>query len=106
MPGNKSKTQPKVTREGRYGRFKARKRLRMISVKVPGGRTNIQFRKKKPSKSKCSKCGEQLSGVPKELPSKLKKLAKTKRRPERPYGGVLCSPCTRLLLKEKARVEK
>ena len=99
MPGNKSKTPAKITREGRYGSQKSRQGLRMLSVKVPGGSTKIHFKKKKPSKAKCGSCGCQLSGVPRELPTKMKNMAKTKKRPERPYGGVLCSKCTRSLLK-------
>src|SRR3989339_304726 len=98
MPGNKSKIKPKITLEGRYGRFKARKRLRMLYVKVPGGRTVIQFKKKKPSKAQCKNCGKVLLGVPRQLSVKLRNMPKTAKRPERPYGGVLCSKCTRILL--------
>jgi len=106
MPGNKSKTKPKTALEGRYARFKSRRRLRMLFVRTPGSRTTIQFKKKKPSKAKCGSCGKVLSGVPRKLPSKMKNLSKTKKRPERPYGGVLCSACTRSLIKEQARVQK
>ena len=84
MPGNKSKSPAKITREGRFGSLKSRQRLRMLSVKVPGGNTKIQFKKKKPAKAKCAGCAKFLSGVPRELPTKMKKMAKTKKRPERP----------------------
>jgi len=104
MPGNKSKS--KVAAGGRHGRFKSRKGLRMIFVRTPGSRTVVHFKSKKPSKAKCGKCGKVLAGVPRELPSKLKNLPKTKKRPERPYGGVLCSKCTRALMKQKARAKK
>ncbi len=106
MPGNKSKTKSKINLGGRFGRLKSRKRLRMVFVRTPGGRTTTHFRKKKPSKAKCGNCGKQLAGVPRELPSKMKNLPKTKKRPERPYGGVLCSKCTRSLLKNQARAKK
>jgi len=106
MPGNKSKTKPKKASEGRYGRLKSRKGLRMLFVRTPGSRTVIQFKRKKPSKAKCGNCKKPLQGVPKELPSKMKKIPKTKKRPERPYGGNLCSACTRSLLKQKARGQK
>jgi len=33
----------------------------------------------------------------------MQKLAKTKKRPERPYGGNLCSKCMRSLMIDKAR---
>lgn len=106
MPGKKSKTKPKLALEGRYGRFKSRKGLRMLFVRTPGGRTVVHFKRKKPSKAKCSNCSKILHGVPRELPFKMENLSKTKKRPERPYGGVLCSCCTRLLLREQARTKK
>jgi large subunit ribosomal protein L34e len=34
---------------------------------------------------------------------KMKNMPKSSKRPERPYGGVLCSACTRKLLKSKVR---
>jgi ribosomal protein L34E len=33
-------------------------------------------------------------------------MAKTKKRPSRIYGGMLCSKCSREVLKQKARVSK
>ena len=103
MVGQKSKTKQKIQREGRFGRFKSRQAHRMISVKVPGGRTVIHFKKKKPAKAKCGKCGAFLPGVARERPYKMQNMPKTAKRPERPYGGNLCSKCTRALLKAKAR---
>jgi len=94
VPGTKSKTKPKIQREGRYGRFKSRS-LRQISRKVPGGRTVIHYKYKKPKKAHCAKCKVQLAGVPRERPHKMKNMAKTKKRPQRPFGGVLCSKCMR-----------
>ena len=85
----------KIEREGRHGKFKSKKALRMTSIKAPGGRTVIQFKKKAPKVAKCGSCGAKLSGIPRLLPCKMKNLAKTKKRPERPYGGVLCSKCAR-----------
>jgi len=84
------------------GMFKSG-RLRKIFVKVPGGRTKVHYRQRKPSKAICASCKKQLSGVPRELDSKMFNLPKTVKRPERPYGGILCSACTRDLLKQKAR---
>jgi len=103
MVGQKAKTKPKIEREGRFGRFKSRQAHRMKYVKVPGGRTVIHFEKKKPSKAVCADCGDALKGVPRERPYKMMNMAKTKKRPERPYGGKLCSKCTRKLLREQAR---
>lgn len=83
-------------------RFRSRS-LRRVYVRTPGGKLVIHYKKRKPKIPHCSKCGAVLKGVPRERPYKLKKLAKTQRRPERPYGGVLCSRCMRRLFIEKAR---
>jgi len=77
--------------------------FRRMQVKVPGGRTANHYKKRKPSIAKCSNCGALLSGIPREFPTKMSNLPKTKKRPERPYGGKLCSKCTRSLIVEKAR---
>ena len=86
------------------GMFKSG-RLRKVFVKVPGGNTKVHYRRRKPAKAKCGNCKKVLSGVPRELPSKMANLPKTAKRPERPFGGALCSTCTRKLLKQKARDE-
>ncbi|MFX1518936.1 MAG: 50S ribosomal protein L34e [Promethearchaeota archaeon] len=76
--------------------------LKKRSTKVPGGRV-IHYKKKKVRKSKCAVCGKRLSGVPRMSPSALRKLPKTQRRPQRPYGGYLCSQCLQELTKQAAR---
>jgi large subunit ribosomal protein L34e len=81
-------------------------RFRKIFVRTPGSRKTVHFRERKPSKAVCSKCKTQLAGVPRERPAKMANMPKTLKRPERPYGGVLCSKCTRKLLQQKARMEK
>ncbi|MBI4980545.1 50S ribosomal protein L34e [Candidatus Woesearchaeota archaeon] len=77
--------------------------FRRIFVKVPGNTVKLHYRRRKPSKAKCANCKKLLIGVPHELPLKMKNMPKTAKRPERPYGGMLCSACTRQLLKQKAR---
>ena len=74
--------------------------LRRVYKKTPGGKNVIHYERRKPSKALCS-CGAALKGVPREIPSKLGKIPKTSRRPERPYGGVLCGGCTRTKIKEE-----
>ena len=69
--------------------------LRRVFRRTPGSKTVLHFRKRKPSKAKCGKCGKLLHGVPRERPFKMQNLAKTEKRPERPFGGVLCSACMR-----------
>ncbi len=77
--------------------------LKRSQKKVPGGRTVTHFRRRKPSIAKCAKCGKDLKGVPRLRVSDLRKLPKTKKRPERPYGGNLCSKCMREVFREKVR---
>jgi len=84
------------------GMFKSG-RLRKISVRTPGSRVAVHYRQRKPSKALCASCKKQLAGVPRDVPSKLRNMPKSAKRPERPYGGMLCSPCMRLLLKQQAR---
>ena len=79
---------------------KARKRsrsLRRVKVRLPSGKVKIRYEKRKPKQAKCAICGKPLHGVPRET----RNLAKTKKRPERPYGGYLCSRCMREVIKQK-----
>ena len=103
MVGKKSKGKFKVQREGRYGRYKSRGAYRLVSVKVPGGRTVIQYRKRKPKNAKCAGCGAKLAGTLRERPYKMKNLPKTKKKPTRAYGGYYCSKCARKKIISEAR---
>ncbi len=80
--------------------------LRKVFVKAPGNTVKVHYRKKKPSKAVCSVYGTPLAGVAREIPSKMSKLSKTQKRPERPFGGVLSSKAMREKMKEKARSQK
>ena len=77
--------------------------LRRIYVKTPGGRTTIHYKYSKPKAAKCSKCRAKLSGIVRERPYKMKNIAKSRKKVNRPYGGALCSKCMRALFVEKAR---
>ena len=77
--------------------------LRRVKVRTPGSRVVTHFRKKKPSAAHCGGCGDVLKGVARERPYKMQNMAKTMKRPERAYGGVLCTRCSRGLFKEKAK---
>ncbi|MFH1439911.1 MAG: 50S ribosomal protein L34e [Candidatus Woesearchaeota archaeon] len=78
--------------------------MRKVFVRVPSSKVTVQYRKRKPSKAKCGKCGALLKGVPRELPAKMKNMPKTHKRPERPFGGVLCSKCMRTKFKIAVRI--
>lgn len=84
------------------GRKKSRT-FRRVKVKTPGGNTKVQYKRRKPSKAKCAGCGAVLPGTARALPRKMQNMPKTKKRPTRPYGGVLCTKCTRNKIKQKAR---
>jgi len=78
--------------------------LRKVFVKAPGNTTKVHYRKRKPGKAKCAKCEAVLPGVPSERPVIMKNLPKSMKRPERPYGGTLCTKCMRKVMVEKARL--
>ncbi|MBN2457751.1 50S ribosomal protein L34e [Candidatus Woesearchaeota archaeon] len=77
--------------------------LRRVKIVTPGGVNKTVYKKRKPQKAHCAECGAVLSGVPRERPYKMQNMPKTAKRPERPYGGVLCSRCTRKAMIAKAR---
>ncbi len=83
-------------------RYRSRSKRRVF-VKTPGNRVTIHYVKRKPSKAICGKCGALLKGVPRQFPNEMKNMPLSFKRPERPYGGVLCSKCTKELFKAKAR---
>jgi large subunit ribosomal protein L34e len=70
---------------------------------TPGGRKVIHYYRRKPGKHRCSICGRELSSVPRERPYKIRRRSLTQKRPNRPYGGMLCAKCLSILIKAKAR---
>jgi len=74
-----------------------------IKRRIPSGRIIIKEKRKRVSVAKCANCGKILHGVPRLQASKMKKLAKSKKRPNRPYAGYLCSRCVRELFRERIR---
>jgi large subunit ribosomal protein L34e len=86
------------------GRKRSRS-FRRIYVKTPGGRTVIHYKRRKPGRAKCG-CGAVLMGAPRGIPSVMRKLSKTEKRPERPFGGVLCSKCMRAKIKSDCMASK
>lgn len=72
-------------------------------VKVPGGRTVLRFEERQPKAAHCARCGAQLPGIPRMTRAEAKNASKTSKRPERPFGGVLCSACMRAEIVARAR---
>ncbi|MBW2985092.1 50S ribosomal protein L34e [Candidatus Woesearchaeota archaeon] len=83
------------------GRHKSRT-FRRVFIRVIS-KTKKIYKKRNPKIAHCADCKSELKGIPRLRPYKAMTIAKTKKRPERPYGGKLCSKCTRLLLKSKVR---
>ena len=86
------------------GMFKSRT-FRRIFKKTPGGKVSLVYEKRKPSVAHCGRCGAQLHGIPRGNSKDIAKLSKTQRRPERPFGGVLCSKCLKDVLRYEVREE-
>ncbi len=85
------------------GKFKS-SRLRKRKVKVPGGQTKTRYLERKPKQARCGTTGEKLHGIPRMGATKAKNTAKTLKRPERPYGGVLSSRAMRVKMRQEAKV--
>ncbi len=75
---------------------------RKVFVKVPGNKVKIHYRARRPKAHKCAICGQPLKGTPNYIPSELRKLPKTAKRPSRIYGGQICHKCLKKILIEKA----
>ena len=56
-----------------------------------------------PGPQRCGSCGDVLKGIPRLRPIRFAALSKSEKRPQRPFGGVLCSACARVALKAAAR---
>ena len=78
-------------------------KLRKIKVKLPGNRVKVVMRRAYPRIAVCGICGSKLKGMPRLSTSKFRNLAKSEKRPNRPYGGNLCSACMRSEIKRMAR---
>ena len=83
-------------------RFRSRT-YRRVHKKLPGGITKLHHEKRKPQLAKCAKCKQPLKGIPRERPYKMRNLGISQKKPERVFGGYLCSRCSREKLKDSIR---
>jgi ribosomal protein L34E len=74
--------------------------VRKIHVAMPGGKTKEKFTRKTNAFAKCQITGEVLAGVPR---TNITKVAKSSRRPCRPFGGTLSPKAMKRALIKKAR---
>ncbi len=68
--------------------------LRRVFRRITKG-VKLVYEKRKPKSAHCSNCGAVLKGVPRERPYKMKNMPKSQKRPQRMFGGNLCSKCSR-----------
>lgn len=87
------------------GRYKSRT-FRRVFVKNPGGKTKLTYRLRKPKGAKCAKCGDTLKGIARERPKKMQNMPKSQKTVSRPYGGNMCSRCTRQTIKDSIISQK
>jgi large subunit ribosomal protein L34e len=66
-------------------------------------KTVSRTKRRRPGVPKCAICKRPLHGMKKLHQIEIKKLSKTERKPERAYGGYLCSSCAREKFREKVR---
>ncbi len=102
MVGGQAKGKSRIIRIGQPRKLKSRT-FRRIFVKTPGGKTVVHFKKRKPGKARCARCGKMLHGVARERPYKMRRMAKSKKRPKRAFGGYYCGSCIREIIKERIR---
>lgn len=77
--------------------LRSRTAWKRYNVVTPGGRTVMHFKKARPSYHTCGRCGAKLNR-PRLLPTEIRKIRKTERRPERRFPE-LCAACSRSALK-------
>ena len=76
--------------------------FRRVKKRTPKG-VVTHYIKKRPKKARCGGCGTVLHAIKHKTPKALNKLPKSQKRPERPFGGALCSRCARADIKARAR---
>ncbi|MBI3052225.1 50S ribosomal protein L34e [Candidatus Woesearchaeota archaeon] len=77
--------------------------LRRVFRKTPGGVTKVAYAHRNPSKAHCAQCHSELVGMKRLRPFRLSNVSKSQRRPNRPFGGVLCSSCVRKVFVGRVR---
>jgi large subunit ribosomal protein L34e len=77
--------------------------FRRVFVKVPGGSTVLQYRRRRNAPAQCAECGSGLPGVARGTKTEVRSVPKSARRPSRPFGGMLCSACTRRVIIARVR---
>jgi len=85
--------------------FFLHKTMKLIQRRVPGGRTAVHTKREKTSKHKCAICKGLLHGTPRGTRVDIKRIKKSRRSPSRPFGGQLCTQCTRKVIYLQAELK-
>lgn len=80
---------------------KAFRRKRSLKRRSPSGKRVVIYKRRLPGAAHCALCGGKLHGVPRVKA----RLAKTEKRPERVFGGVLCGACAALVVRDRVRLK-
>ncbi|MDD5177732.1 MAG: 50S ribosomal protein L34e [Candidatus Nanoarchaeia archaeon] len=75
---------------------------RKLKIRTAKG-TKVKIERGKPRQPCCGNCGQILKGTINVKTYRQGTIARTKKRPERKYGGVLCSRCSRQKIKDEVR---
>jgi large subunit ribosomal protein L34e len=84
------------------GKRKSRS-VRRLNRVTPTGKRVTHYVSRKPAKAQCAGCGTYLKGVARASHNKMQNMSKSQKRPERPFGGVFCSSCSRQKIASKFR---
>ena len=95
---------PKIEMRGEP-RYRARKGIRRVARKTPGSKTIIHYEKKVYGTPICAICKKNLHGVKRGTSIAMSKLTRTDLTVQRPFGANLCSPCSREILRWRARLK-
>lgn len=88
-------------RQERYGKMK--KAMKKVRKRTVSGKNVFVYRKGRTSSAVCNNCGREMHGMPRMTNAQIAKLAKSYKRPNRKFGGYLCSRCTKEFLRNTAR---
>ena len=80
---------------------KAFRRKRVLKRRSPAGHRVVIYKKRIPGIAHCALCGCKMQGIPRVKA----RLAKTEKRPERVFGGVLCGKCVSLVVRDRVRLK-
>ncbi len=83
-------------------RYRSRSKKRK-KVTTPSGIAKTHYKKHGTSMKKCAGCGGAIKAIPRLRGPNIHKASKSKRRPNRIYGGYYCPSCLKKKIKSAVR---